>query len=776
MKTKKFLAGILAAVMVLSLAVVPASAATYPDIQKHWAKPYIETMTTAGLFQGYTDGTFRPEVTVDNSIALATCARMAVPKEMRAIIGKDRAKEMEQLLPTPANGKNRPYYWYIDEFATCLELGIVSYGELATLIQNGSLQKPAGKAQLACYLVRAMGLESTVRGLGTVVLNFADASEIPAQFQPYVYLLNIYGVVDGTPENKFLPNSSVNRAVAATMLSRAMTEMKNKGINTELPRYTTYKWDAGYITDTSAGTDGAAILALKSDITGAKSITVPAAAMIYQDNRSVERTALKVGAYARVCYKTDGTVESVRVIAADRMEKATGTISSLTADGLVMGGKTYAMNRFTEVEAGSKTGDRNVIDYGAGYSSAVMTIDSVGNILDLKLSGGTRTMEGILTGVTTTPSGVTTIELAAYNGTTQRLTVPSTAVVTATGNLPLTLTSGHVGRHLTLRVDNANVNQISSIAVDTASKYVQGVLRSVNNKVTPSTVTIGDAVTNRQTTYAVSAECAMTYSDKATALTSLVNGSYVTIKVEGAMVTELSAWPGAAYTEGKLTGITYGEPTILMVTRADGAVVSFEIKLADMENVEILRDDKKAAITQIQTGDTITVTVQYNTVTRIEAKPQSANVTGTVQALTFNMMGTQLTLQLSDGSSKVYTAASGISVTQDGSVIQMTALTIGTQVAMVTSGDQILSIEVTGRGTSNTKLEGTVYQVTDRTKVTLLVGNTPVVVNIPGNLNITDTATGNTVRVSSLKLGDSMIIWGTYNKQEFVATAAVRVG
>ncbi|MEG2958256.1 MAG: S-layer homology domain-containing protein [Oscillospiraceae bacterium] len=776
MKTKKFLAGILAAVMVLSLAVVPASAATYPDIQKHWAKPYIETMTTAGLFQGYTDGTFRPEVTVDNSIALATCARMAVPKEMRAVIGKDRAKEMEQLLPTPANGKNRPYYWYIDEFATCLELGIVSHGELATLIQNGSLQKPAGKAQFACYLVRAMGMESTARAMGAVETSFADNNQIPAALKPYVNLLNLYGVVEGAPGNKFEPNSTVNRAVAAKMLSRAIGEMKSKGMNNELPAYTTYQWAAGYITDTTAGNNGGVNLTLSSSINSTKTYNIPYTAKIYQDNRTTERTALKAGAYARVCYGTDGSVESVRVTAADRMKKVTGNISSIKEDSVVVAGKTYTINRFTEVAAGGKAGDRKVIDYTAGYSSAVMTVDSMDNVLDMKLSGGKRVMEGILKAVDISPTGITTITLSAYNGTTQQLTVPAAATITATGGVTVALTSGHVGRHLTLRVDNANVNQISSIAVDTASKYVQGVLRSVNNKVTPSTVTIGDAVTNRQTTYAVSAECAMTYSDKATALTSLVNGSYVTIKVEGAMVTELSAWPGAAYTEGKLTGITYGEPTILMVTRADGAVVSFEIKLADMENVEILRDDKKAAITQIQTGDTITVTVQYNVVTRIEAKPQSANVTGTVQALTFNMMGTQLTLQLSDGSSKVYTATSGISVTQDGSVIQMTALTIGTQVALVTSGDQILSIEVTGRGTSNTKLEGTVYQVTDRTKVTLLVGNTPVVVNIPGNLNITDTATGNTVRVSSLKLGDSMIVWGTYNKQEFVATAAVRVG
>ncbi|MEG1578456.1 MAG: S-layer homology domain-containing protein [Oscillospiraceae bacterium] len=776
MKTKKFLAGILAAVMVLSLAVVPASAATYPDIEKHWAKSYIEDMTKEGLFKGYSDGKFHPEDKVDNAMALALCARISVSKELLSKIGAAHLEDIQSLFPQPELGKAGVYSWFYNEFATCLELGILSRSELVALIQGDSMDKPAEKAQLACYLVRAMGLESTVRAMGATETNFTDNVQIPANLKPYVNLLNIYGVVEGGPGNVFEPHSAVNRAVVSAMLSRALAGMRSKGMNTELPGYTTYKWDAGYITDTAAGNEGAAVLSLKSDITGAKTITLPYDAKVYQDNRSVERTALKVGAFARVCYKADGTAESVRVTAADRLEKATGTISSLKEDSLVMGGKTYTINRFTEVEAGTKTGDRKVIDYGAGYSAAVITADSLGNVLDLKLSGGTRALEGILTAVNTTPSGITTLTLAAYDGTTQQITVPATAAITATGGAAVVLSSGHVGRHLTLRVDNANVNNISSISVDTASKYVQGVLRSVNNKVTPNTVTIGDAVTNHQTTYAVSVECAVTYSDKTVAMTSLVNGSYVTAKVEGAMVTELSAWPGATFTEGKLTGIQYANPTTLMVTRTDGAVVSFDINLTDMENIEILRDDKKSAITQLQTGDTVVVTVQYNAVTRIEAKPQSANVTGMVQALTFNMVGTQITLQLSDGSAKTYTAASGISVTQDGSVIQASALKIGTQVAMVTSGDQILSIEVTGRGISNTKLEGTVYYMTSRTSITLLVGNTPVEVTIPGNLNITDTATGGTVRVSSLKLGDPMIIWGNYNKQEFVATAAVRGG
>ena len=76
MKVKRLLAGLLALVMVLTATILPASAATtFPDIQNHWAKSYIEAMTAAGMFKGYEDGNFKPENQLTTAEALALCAR-----------------------------------------------------------------------------------------------------------------------------------------------------------------------------------------------------------------------------------------------------------------------------------------------------------------------------------------------------------------------------------------------------------------------------------------------------------------------------------------------------------------------------------------------------------------------------------------------------------------------------------------------------------------------------------------------------------------------------
>lgn len=39
-------------------------------------------------------------------------------------------------------------------------------------------------------------------------MSFADTTSISASLQPYVYLLNMYGIVKGNELNRFLPQNS----------------------------------------------------------------------------------------------------------------------------------------------------------------------------------------------------------------------------------------------------------------------------------------------------------------------------------------------------------------------------------------------------------------------------------------------------------------------------------------------------------------------------------------------------------------------------------------
>jgi S-layer homology domain len=49
----------------LVLAQEPAPATSFPDIQNHWARPFIEALVEKDIVAGYPDGTFRPNKTID---------------------------------------------------------------------------------------------------------------------------------------------------------------------------------------------------------------------------------------------------------------------------------------------------------------------------------------------------------------------------------------------------------------------------------------------------------------------------------------------------------------------------------------------------------------------------------------------------------------------------------------------------------------------------------------------------------------------------------------
>lgn len=207
MKVKRLLSGLLALVMVLTATILPASAATtFPDIQNHWAKSYIEAMTAAGMFKGYEDGNFKPENQLTTAEALALCART---------IGLDSSTTMDiatDYYDTVKTTLNNEQTWFYQEFAVCLATGILTSADLKSLYQSGALTKPIEKEDLAVYLVRAMQLGPMADRLTSYPLTFDDASSIASDAKPSVYLLHVYGIVEGDQFNDFSPKLKIGRA------------------------------------------------------------------------------------------------------------------------------------------------------------------------------------------------------------------------------------------------------------------------------------------------------------------------------------------------------------------------------------------------------------------------------------------------------------------------------------------------------------------------------------------------------------------------------------
>ena len=299
MKWKRLLSGALGVALALTVSAPAASAAstTFPDIQNHWAKSYIEAMTTAGMFKGYDDGNFKPENLLTTAEALALCAR-AVGLDTGTIsdIAQDYYDEVDDIL----DGEQS---WFYQEFSICLATGILTASGLQSLVRTGDLDEPIPKEDLAVYLIRAMQLGPMSERLTSYPLRFDDTASIDQDARPSVYLLNIYGIVEGDEFNDFSPKLYVNRAVMSTMLTRALAYMDAHGTSPDLPEYTDYDFIQGTIAASPTTVGSTLRLSLTNDLTGAPlaAISLPDGVTIYENNMESTLSALKTGRHARVC-------------------------------------------------------------------------------------------------------------------------------------------------------------------------------------------------------------------------------------------------------------------------------------------------------------------------------------------------------------------------------------------------------------------------------------------------------------------------------------------
>lgn len=780
MKVKRLLSCLLSLVMVFSLTALPASAATtFPDIQTHWAKSYIEAMTTAGMFKGYEDGNFKPENQLTTAEALALCARaIGLDSSTTMDIATDYYTEVKTLL-------NNEQTWFYQEFSVCLATGILTSSDLKSLYQSGDLTDPIEKEDLAVYLVRAMQLGPMADRLTSYPLTFDDASSISADAKPSVYLLHVYGIVEGDEFNDFSPKLNVTRAVMATMLTRAIAYMQAHGTSPDLPEYTDYAFRQGVIASTSEA-NGVIQLTLNSDLTGAAigTITLPANVKIYENNMETTSSALKNGRHARVCLDSTGTAFAVRVSA--ELETFTATVNGIDGKNVAVtvngSGRLLTMDRFTQVQIGNKTtGDYSIVDTGANYTTAVCKLDDQGRLVAIQFTGGTSTVEGILSDYTkaSTSSASATIQLIGFDGVTRTYTIPSDATITVDGlvdSLSTTLKNSYVV--LRLLDEDASVQ---SASVDTKSNYVQGVIRSVDSS--DDTISITRLSNDRNATYDVTSSAVITYDGKTTRLRDLDKNDFVTILLnESDDATMIQAYPSSTTTEGTISERTFGSGTdttiTFVLTQKDGTKVSFKVDLSDPPVVE--RDDEDSTVDKLRVGDEVVFTVRYGDVTRIEATTQNVNLTGTVERIIQEKTGYTLEMLLSDGERVSYTVDSTVSVTQNNKEVALSSLKPGYKLGLAVNGDQVVAIEIQQAVNTGNKVSGTILYVDYAEDIIYLRATTDtggeemVTVEVPSTAVILNASTGGTLILRDLDTGSVIEVNGSYNGTLFRATVILR--
>ncbi|SDN66880.1 S-layer homology domain-containing protein [Paenibacillus sp. yr247] len=194
---------------------------TFNDLKNaEWAMRYIASLASKRVFEGYEDGTFKPQNTVSRIEAITAAVRL---------MGLRTQAESPAEMSTKLNFKdaNKIPAWAIGYVAVALENDL--FTETDDMVQP---QKDGDRLWATTLLVKALKLDAQAKAKMNTTLPFKDAKQIPAGSVGYVAVAIEKGLVDGFEDNTFRPNQPVTRAQLAALLDRTGGQLPNQGNST----------------------------------------------------------------------------------------------------------------------------------------------------------------------------------------------------------------------------------------------------------------------------------------------------------------------------------------------------------------------------------------------------------------------------------------------------------------------------------------------------------------------------------------------------------------
>lgn len=209
---KRLCSTLLLAILCCAVFVSSAQAASFSDLQNHWALHDVNSLVDRGAVGGYPDGTFRPDATITRA---------------------EFSKILRQSLQLPAVTGNdftdTATHWASTDIHTLAANNIIVPAEYGrTYGPDGAISR----REIAIMLIRAMGLNEDAVSLAGQPTAFIDDAAIAHYDKGYLYLAKELGLVGGYEDGRFLPNNNSTRAEACVMLVRLLNL---KGMDTDVP-------------------------------------------------------------------------------------------------------------------------------------------------------------------------------------------------------------------------------------------------------------------------------------------------------------------------------------------------------------------------------------------------------------------------------------------------------------------------------------------------------------------------------------------------------------
>lgn len=336
------------------------------------------------------------------------------------------------------------------------------------------------------------------------------------------------------------------------------------------------------------------------------------------------------------------------------LSHASGTISdvNVSARSFVLNGSTYTATDRTGINLDGQHVSFDALENG---DEAVVTTDYQG-LWAIDATSGvpapTETVTGVFNGSLTDTRGtflkVYDLEEGVSSVQDYQLS-PDGVTYTYEGKLSAILSDFSIGDLVTLTITNG---QVTAVSGEPKVKTVTGAYVSEIGVSPAATITITHADEAYDgNVYTISDSVYVSRNGRTASLRDILPGDRVDLELEYGTVKEITATSRSSTETGTITEITIGTNTSGIELNVDGETVSYVI----VRDTEIYVNDEVGTLYDLRLGDSVTVNIESDAVTRltVQSVAQVETMTGTVEVV--NVSYGFISLNVTDAAGNVTT-------------------------------------------------------------------------------------------------------------------------
>ncbi|HNZ82220.1 MAG TPA: S-layer homology domain-containing protein [Sedimentibacter sp.] len=306
------------------------------------------------------------------------------------------------------------------------------------------------------------------------------------------------------------------------------------------------------------------------------------------------------------------------------------------------------------------------------------------------------------------------------------------------------------------------------IEADSTKDVVRGTILYVAY-VEPASITIYDEDDDKLT-FEIEADVDVYHDGKATELRRLEKSDEVTLLLDDGQVYRINSVSRIKYFDGEITAIDYNYPIKVTVKTDEGLLKTFIFT----SSVDVTKNDDDSSFDQVRVGDEVTITTEYDDMIAINTIAKEAEASGVIKEI---LIAPQSKIKIADedGAIKQYSVSSNVKITIGTKNVSIYDLRLGYNAYINTSGDEIVSMEVSELDTAKSFI-GKIIFINEDDRLIMMqsitgTGKTELIYLTVANRTIIYDTSGETKYFKDLEEGESIVAIAVQRGGEYEATS-----